>query len=216
MFEFQFRNYNPSAPFPVTETKTIENDCITLDYAPLEGSVSIDGFRENMDGSRLALYEFSINYNSIDNYRQADQVVRFSDGAHNGTVVTIVYQGVSTLLRAEHLNAMVAEIAAMGRKLKEILQQMPEHVPITRDEIDELFGVGGGSGDDDTDVIDDIVKGSLPDGWEATDGEAGAIEIDPIVENPYDLPADWNAQDDELTSDDIDEAVEPAKDATTI
>ena len=99
----QFHDYDPTHPFDVTNEKHIITDYkITLNYTPLKGSVSISGYTEDSTGT-LANAAFYIDYDEENNYRSANQIVRFSPDAE-GKEVSISYKGVSTLLRAKHLN----------------------------------------------------------------------------------------------------------------
>ena len=99
----QFHDYDPTHPFDVTNEKHVITDYkITLNYTPLKGSVSISGYTEDSTGT-LANAAFYIDYDEENNYRTANQVVRFSPDAE-GKEVTVSYKGVSTLLRAKHLN----------------------------------------------------------------------------------------------------------------
>lgn len=98
-----FHDYNPANPWPIEgESHIIENGTITLDYAPLKGSVSIAGFLE-IGTAPVPEGRFFIRYDDENQYRAADQIVHFSE-AHNGQTVTVSYQGVSTLVRAKHFN----------------------------------------------------------------------------------------------------------------
>ena len=99
----EFKDYDPNHPFDVIgEKHTITDYKITLNYTPLKGSVSISGYTEDSTGT-LANAAFYIDYDEENNYRTANQVVRFSPDAE-GKEVTVSYKGVSTLLRAKHLN----------------------------------------------------------------------------------------------------------------
>ena len=98
-----FHDHDPAHPFPIeAERHTIAEGKIILDYTPLKGSVTIAGFSEIAEGEILP-NTFFINYGDEDDYRSANQAVYFN-AAHNGEVVSVSYQGVSTLLRAKHLN----------------------------------------------------------------------------------------------------------------
>ncbi len=99
----EFKDYDPANPFQVTcEKHIICNGKITLNYAPLKGSVSIDELVEDTSGT-LPVGSFFINYGDANNYRTADQIVHFNR-TYDGVVVSVNYQGVSTLLRATHMN----------------------------------------------------------------------------------------------------------------
>ena len=99
----KFKDYDPAHPFDVVDEKHIITDYkITLNYTPLKGSVSISGYTEDSTGT-LANTAFYIDYDEENNYRSANQIVRFSPDAE-GKEVSISYKGVSTLLRAKHLN----------------------------------------------------------------------------------------------------------------
>jgi len=99
-----FHDYDPQHPFSVTgEVQTIANNKITLNYAPLKGSVTISGFTEVTTGDELKSGEYCINYDEANAYRNADQKVYFG-GNVDGQNVTIDYMGVSTLIKARDLN----------------------------------------------------------------------------------------------------------------
>ena len=99
----EFHDYDPANPFAVTgETQTIADGKVTLNYTPLQGSVSITGFTETTSKTP-AKGEFYIDYSAGTEYRMATQVVVFNT-ADNGTTVTASYSGVSTLIRAKHFN----------------------------------------------------------------------------------------------------------------
>lgn len=103
-----FRDYNPDNPWQVTgETKTITNNFIVLDYAPLNGSLTISGFTPTSDKSSIGLSEFYIDYGVSSAYKAADQKVYFNS-AKNGITVTCTYQGVSQTLFAVYLNSLFA------------------------------------------------------------------------------------------------------------
>ena len=98
-----YHDYDPAHPFDVFGEKHIIRDCkITLDYVPLKGSVTIEGFTESTTGSPER-GEFYIEYGDEDNYRTANSIVRFPEG-YEGYMVTVDYKGVSTILRAKDLN----------------------------------------------------------------------------------------------------------------
>ena len=99
----EFHDYDPAHPFDVFgEKHIIRNNKITLDYVPLKGSETIEGFMESTTGTPQQ-GEYNIEYGDEDNYRTADQVVHFPDG-YEGLLVTVDYKGVSTILRAKHMN----------------------------------------------------------------------------------------------------------------
>ena len=99
----EFHDYDPAHPFDVFgEKHIIHNRVITLDYAPLKGSVTIEGLSEDTTGT-VPQGTFFVNYGEENNYRAADQKVHFPEG-YDGVAVTVDYKGVSTLLRATHMN----------------------------------------------------------------------------------------------------------------
>lgn len=99
----EFHDYDIYHPFQIVDEKHVVTDGkIVLNYAPLKGSVTIADYTEDVTG-RLSYATFYIDYNEEDNYRAANQIVRFSPDAE-GHEVTITYKGVSTLLRAKHMN----------------------------------------------------------------------------------------------------------------
>lgn len=99
----EFHDYDPAHPFNVYgEKHIIHNRIITLDYAPLKGSITISGLTEDTTGT-APQGTFFVNYDEENNYRAADQKVHFPEG-YDGLVVTVDYKGVSTLLRATHMN----------------------------------------------------------------------------------------------------------------
>ncbi len=103
----EFHDYDPAHPFQVTnERHVIHGNKITLDYVPLKSSVEIEGFQESAAISPQR-GEFYIEYGDADNYRTADQTVHFPDG-YDGLMVVAHYQGVSTILRACHMNEIKA------------------------------------------------------------------------------------------------------------
>ena len=130
----EFHDYDPAHPFEVFgEKHIIQGSKITLDYVPLKGSVHIEGFSENTTGTPQR-GEFYIEYGAEDNYRTADQIVHFPEG-YDGYLVTVDYKGVSTILRAKHMNEIkrfmeygASELAARMIVLheKEMQEQMQE------------------------------------------------------------------------------------------
>ena len=100
----EFHDYDPAHPFDVeNEEQTITDGKIILNYVPLQNSIEIDGFHAATSKSELASGAFFIDYHASDNYLSADGVVYFAD-TDNGRTVTVNYKGVSTLLRASHMN----------------------------------------------------------------------------------------------------------------
>ena len=100
----EFHDYDPAHPFDVeSETQTVTDGKIILNYVPLQGSIVIDGFHAVQSKSDLAHGAFFVDYHAEDNYLSADGIVYFAD-EDNGQRVTASYKGVSTLLRADHMN----------------------------------------------------------------------------------------------------------------
>lgn len=100
----KFYDYDVDHPFDVVdEIQIIEDGKIRLKYTPLQGSVSIAGFKEVLTSPNVG--EFYINYQAGSQYRMADQIVSF-DSADNGKEIKISYRGVSTLILAQHLNEL--------------------------------------------------------------------------------------------------------------
>ena len=177
-----YHDYDPVHPFDVFGEKHIIRDCkIILDYVPLKGSVTIEGFTENTTGSP-GRGEFYIEYGDEDNYRTADSVVHFSEG-YEGYMATVDYQGVSTILRAKDLNEIklfmeqgASELAARIIVLHEqsvmdewrtIFSEHCSHVCDALDEIREaIYRSGGGIS------LDDIFP-AQSSGGETTPAEAG-------------------------------------------
>ena len=178
-----FHDYDPAHPFAVTAEKHIIRDSkITLNYAPLKGSVRIDGFLEDETGG-LPLGTFSIHYGDEDNYRTADQIVHFPAG-YDGIAVTVDYKGVSTILRAKHMNEIrefmergASELAAriIAQHEQNILDALAEHcghITSALREISEAIAAKGGEGggtfeiasDEEADeLLDEYFPGDLED-----------------------------------------------------
>ena len=164
-----FHDYDPSHPFAVSDEKhIIQSGKITLNYAPLEGSITIEGFTEDSTGP-LPRGTFFVNYGAEDNYRTADQVN---------------YKGVSTLLRAEHLNEIrsfmergASELAAriIAEHEQNIMDALAEHcghITSALREISEAIAAKGGEGggtfeiasDEEADeLLDEYFPGDLED-----------------------------------------------------
>lgn len=178
-----FHDYDPAHPFAVTAEKHIIQDGqITLNYAPLQGSVTINGFTEDTTGA-LPLGTFYIDYGAEDNYRTADQKVHFPAG-YNGIAVTVDYKGVSTMLRAKHMNEIrefmergASELAAriIAQHEQNILDALAEHcghITSALREISEAIAAKGGEGggtfeiasDEEADeLLDEYFPGDLED-----------------------------------------------------
>ena len=108
-----FHDYDIKNPFDVTaESQTITDSKVTLNYTPLQGSVTITGFTENTSGTP-AKGEFYIDYAVNSQYRMATQVVKFNT-EDNGTTVSVTYKGVSTIIFARHMN-----------EIKEFIESVP-------------------------------------------------------------------------------------------
>lgn len=108
-----FHDYDIKNPFDVTaESQTITDGKVTLNYTPLQGSVTITGFTENTSGTP-AKGEFYIDYAVNSQYRMATQVVKFNT-EDNGTTVSVTYKGVSTIIFARHMN-----------EIKEFIESVP-------------------------------------------------------------------------------------------
>ena len=169
----EFHDYDPSHPFDVSEKHIIADRKITLNYAPLKGSVSIEGLSEDTTGT-VPQGTFFINYGEADNYRSADQVVHFPEG-YDGAAVTVEYKGVSTLLRAEHMNEIknfiergASELAAriiaeheqaMVDKWNELFEVHCKHIT---EAIAALGGEGGGSNIADDEEADQMLDEYFP------------------------------------------------------
>ena len=154
-----YHDYDPAHPFDVLGEKHIIRDCkIILDYVPLKGSVTIEGFTENTTGSP-GRGEFYIEYGDEDNYRTADSVVHFSEG-YEGYMAVVDYQGVSTILRAKDLNEIkrfmeygASELAARmivlhEKEMQESMQEWQDNllaeVRGIRETLAEAMGGAGG------------------------------------------------------------------------
>ena len=165
-----YHDYDPAHPFDVFGEKHIIRDCkITLDYVPLKGSVTIEGFTESTTGSPER-GEFYIEYGDEDNYRTADSIVHFSDG-YEGYMVTVDYKGVSTILRAKDLNEIksfiehgASELAARIIVLHEqslmdewraIFSEHCGHVCHALEEIRDAIDRSGGGGIDPDNIAED-------------------------------------------------------------
>jgi len=103
----KFHDYNPDKPFKVTgEFHYISDGKIFLDYTPKQGTMVaiMDGkaLTESATDSPKA-GEFYIDYAVASEYKQATQVVLFNE-ADNGKRVDFDYEGVSTIIKAEHMN----------------------------------------------------------------------------------------------------------------
>ena len=211
-----FHDYDPAHPFAVTAEKHIIRDNkITLNYAPLKGSVRIDGFLEDETGG-LPLGTFSIHYGDEDNYRTADQIVHFPDGC-DGIAVTVDYQGVSTLLRAEHMNEIRAfmetgaselaahMIAEHEQRMMDALTEHCGHIISAIHEIAEAIAAQGSGGivanDGDADTaLDEYFPGDVVE-----TGNPSIIakddEVDEVLDEFFPLPngtADAGAAEDEV------------------
>lgn len=180
----EFHDYDPAHPFDVCEKHIISNNKVTLNYAPLKGSVSICGLSEDFTGT-VPQGTFFINYGEEDNYRSADQIVHFPDG-YDGAAITVEYKGVSTLLRAEHMNEIKAfiekgagELAAriiaeheqfMADKYNELFEIHCKHICAELKEIKQAIAASGGggisadliAGDDEADaLLDEYFPGDV-------------------------------------------------------
>lgn len=99
----EFHDYDILHPFSVVgEKHVVTGRKIILNYAPLKGSVNIVGYTEDTS-LPLVNSSFYIDYDEENNYRAANQIVQFSADPE-GKEVIVNYRGVSTLLRAKHLN----------------------------------------------------------------------------------------------------------------
>ena len=180
----EFHDYDPAHPFPVTSEKHIIRDSrITLDYVPLKGSVSIEGFRE-CSACSPGPGEFYIEYGDEDEYRTANQIVHFSAG-YEGLLVTADYQGVSTILRARHMNEIkkfmefgaselaarmiIAHEEAMMDTWKELLALHCGHICGALEGIRQAIISSGGIDPDSIaedyeadEVLDELFPGDVP------------------------------------------------------
>lgn len=191
----EFHDYDIKHPFEVVGEKHIVTDNkITLNYAPLKGSVSIGGFSEDTTGT-LAAAAFYIAYDEENDYRSADQIVRFSSEAE-GTEVKVNYQGVSTLLRAKHMNeikdymergapTMVAnmliahESALVGyfeSRINGLVEAINEVNKSVADVAAALGGLGGGTFVDDSLVSSDEEADEMLDVYFPTEGGVETVE----------------------------------------
>lgn len=124
----EFHDYDPAHPFDVAnETQTIANGKIILNYVPLQDSIKIDGFHAVQSKSELASGAFFIDYRAEDNYLSADGVVFFA-AEDNGKTVTVNYKGVSTLLRANHMNEIKRFIEVGASELAARILVTHEHM----------------------------------------------------------------------------------------
>ena len=180
----EFHDYDPAHPFPVTSEKHIIQDGrIILDYVPLKASVTIEGFRECTTGSP-GPGEFYIRYGDEDGYRTADQIVHFSEG-YDGLLVTVDYLGVSTILRARHMNEIkkfmefgaselaarmiIAHEEAVMDTWKELLALHCGHICDALEGIRKAIASGGGIDPDSIaedyeadEVLDELFPGDVP------------------------------------------------------
>lgn len=189
----EFHDYDPSHPFDVTEKRIIANNKVTLNYAPLKGSVAISGLVEDFSGS-VPQGTFFINYGDEDNYRSADQIVHFPEG-YDGAAVTISYKGVSTLLRAEHMNEIksfiekgAGELAAriiaeheqfMADKYNELFEIHCKHICAELKEIKQAIAALGGGGISTDLIADDEEADTLLD--EYFPGDVETTEKVPVI-----------------------------------
>lgn len=103
----KFHDYNPEEPFAVEhEFHDIADGKVVLNYTPKEGTVKVklDGVEATeTTSSNPEAGQFYIDYAVSSDYRMATQQVIFNE-SDNGKRATFDYQGVSTLIRAEHFN----------------------------------------------------------------------------------------------------------------
>ena len=183
----EFKDYDPAHPFAVTaERHIIRDGKITLNYAPLKGSVSIDGFSEDATGT-LPAGTFYVYYGEEDNYRTADQVVHFPAG-YDGIAVTVTYKGVSTMLRAEHMNEIrefmehgaselcARIIAEHEQNMMEALAEHCGHIVSALRELSEAITASGGAGGEygllkfaSDDAVDEVLDEFSPGDIEQTE-----------------------------------------------
>lgn len=103
----KFHDYNPDKPFKVEgEFHDVSDGKIILNYTPKQGTViaTVDGKKLTESATDTPKAgEFYIDYAAESDYKQATQTVLFNE-ADNGKRVQFDYEGVSTLIRAEHMN----------------------------------------------------------------------------------------------------------------
>lgn len=195
----EFIDYNPENPTPIEgEKHIVVNRQIRLNHTPLVGSVVIPGFTEDKTGLTPA-GSFYINYGATDNYRTADQIVHFNENA-NGLVVTVSYQAVSTLIRAEHFNEIkrfmevgVQEIVAKmliahEERMVELWETHCQHI------VAAIKSLGGGidpdmiASDEDADaLLDEYFPGDV-ESTEKTTEIATNDEADQMLDEYFYTP----------------------------
>ena len=103
----KFHDYNPAEPFAVeNEFHDIADGKVVLNYTPKKGTVKVklDGVEAiEATSSNPEAGQFYIDYAVSSDYRMATQQVVFN-ASDNGKRAVFDYQGVSTLIRAEHFN----------------------------------------------------------------------------------------------------------------
>ena len=204
----EFHDYDPAHPFPVaSEQHIIQDSKITLDYVPLKYSITIEGFRENTTGSPQ-MGEYYVEYGDADNYRSADQVVHFPDG-YDGLMVAVAYQGVSTILRATHMNEIktfmengASELAAriivlheeaMMETWKEIFSEHCNHICHALNDIraaigSESIGSDNIADDEEADeMMDEFIPGDVP-ATPKTAAVADDEEVEEILDELFPTP----------------------------
>lgn len=102
----KFYDYNPDNPFDVTDDKVVINGGKgTLSYTPMKGTVTAkvgDVTLKEVDSPSLKDNEFYIDYQENSQYRNATQTIMAN--VQDGSVLTLTYKGVSTIIFAKHMN----------------------------------------------------------------------------------------------------------------
>ncbi len=136
----KFHDYDPSKPFPVKEERHyIEGGEVFLDYTPKAGTLQIT----SADGTEFKLVtgepkegEFFINYEEGSQYKLANQKVTFSE-ADNGKKISCDYEGVSTLIKAKHMNE-IKDFMDMYRERRAINLIEGTEQPTSKEQV-EMF-----------------------------------------------------------------------------
>lgn len=207
---YEFIDWNPENPTPITgERHIIEDGKIRLNHAPLKGSVVIQGFSEDSTGFTPS-GTFFIRYGESDNYRTADQYVHFNPEA-NGLLVTVSYQAVSTLIRAEHFNEInrfmelgVQEIVAkmlieheerMAARWETMLETHCKHIVAAIKSTINGIDPDMIADDDDADaMLDEFFPGDV-EPTEKTSETATNEEADTMLDEYFYTPPDEESED---------------------
>ena len=106
-----FKDHDPENPWVVTgESHVIDSKgIISLEYIPLNGSISMDYFTFTNNQLSISSQQFYIDYSVATDYKGATGKVYFNP-VNAGTKVIVAYQGVSQLIKAAYMNEVKSHV----------------------------------------------------------------------------------------------------------